>query len=75
MIFYITFGQKYRGTPHPTDNRVHPDGWVEIEASSRAEARNLAFKHFREYWACLYSDEEMDERAKAMYERGCIFTI
>ena len=45
--YYLTFGQKYRREPHPSGLSVHPDGYVEIIASSFEEARATAIKDKR----------------------------
>lgn len=42
MILYVTFGQRYRSEPHPTLGKVDPDGWIEIEADTYDEARDIA---------------------------------
>jgi len=60
MKFYLTFGQQ-----SPLRN-----GWIEIEAESYEEARELVISIFEKHWAMLYREEGFDERVKAYFPLG-----
>ena len=62
MKFYLTFGQQ-----SPFRN-----GWVEIEASSYAEARKVAFDTLGNRWSMLYFEEEFKEAEMAYFPLGKI---
>jgi hypothetical protein len=56
--FYVTFGQKYKDTPHPYYPKAHPDGWVRIVSSSYQKARSKAFDMFGPYFSSLYTEND-----------------
>lgn len=58
MTFYVTFGQKYAREPHPTLAAAHPDAWVEVDADSEMEARQLVFRALWSKWAFMYAESE-----------------
>ncbi len=74
MKFYVTFGQKYRREQHPRLLKAHPDGWVEIDAPSRSEARELVVRLLEQAWAAMYDEEFLDE-AYLLYPRGAIAKV
>lgn len=57
--FYVTFG---------SNHDVGMDSWVEIEAETYEEAREIAFKTFDRRWAFIYSEEKFD---KSWHPLGC----
>jgi len=72
MTYYVTFGQRYRIEPHPILSNAHPDGWVEVESDSEADARRLTFHHLKNRWAFMY---RADEFIPDLHDRGCIARI
>lgn len=72
-IFHLTFGQKYAREPHPVGHWVHPDGVVEIWASSYLEARQLAVQHFGDRWGGIY-DADRNKSLK-YYPRGVLAVL
>ena len=60
MKFYLTFGQQ-----SPLRN-----GWIEVEAESYEEARELVYNVFGSRWSMLYREEGFDERVKAHFPAG-----
>ncbi len=65
VLFYFTFGQKYREEPHPAGG--HPDGWFAIEASSEWAARIVMRNRCGEAWAFCYPEGRFDA---TRYPRG-----
>lgn len=65
MKYFITFGQKYRREEHPAGG--HPDGWFELEANNRAEARENVFAALDDKWSMMYDEKEFDP---SYYPRG-----
>lgn len=61
-IYYwcLTFGQRYATEPHPRFPDAHPDGWVEIAARTRWDARSLALSTFGQYWCDIYHPDDFD---------------
>ena len=51
MKFYLTFGQD-----HPLRN-----GWVEIEAPTYGEVRELVHGVFGTHWSMLYKEGEFEK--------------
>lgn len=70
--FYITFGDKYRHEEHPINEACHPDGYAVIKADNMTRAREVAFKHFKQYWAFIYDENEF---SPALYPKGVIGTF
>lgn len=72
MKFYLTFGQKYRDTPHEVrpDLPIHPDGYYTVEAESEEQAREWAFEIFGDKWS--HMRKEVDE---TYFPRGSIGLI
>lgn len=61
MIFYITFGQRYRHESHSKwvntiTNYIHPDGYWEVEADSIDEARDKTFNTLGSEWSNIYKE-------------------
>lgn len=54
--FYLTFGSQYAHTPHPHWPAAHPDGWVEVWASTEGMARAMVVAAFGVNWSNLYED-------------------
>lgn len=71
--FFITFGVQYDapGT-HPRDERIHADGWVEINAPDEEMARATAIEHFGQEWGSCYTTADFDPKH---FPAGCLFTL
>lgn len=67
--YYLTFGAQYAHIGHPTNAKVHPDGWVEIEADSADAARGIAVREFDTYWSFMYTDDDFKPH---YFPRGCL---
>lgn len=67
QTYYVTFGQKYR---HENDALGrHPDGWMEVTATTMEEARSIVFTKLDRGWAFIYAGRTFD---KSLYPKGCI---
>lgn len=80
--FPITFGQQYGSLgygcdPHPTLGIYGAkDGYLIVEAETRAEARERAFRVIGEQWAFDYERvEDLDPENRGWYSRGEIARI
>lgn len=78
----ITFGQQYGSAlygsePHPALGIYSArDGYLIVEAQSRAEARERAFRVIGEAWAFDYDKvEDLDPEGNGWYPRGEIARI
>jgi hypothetical protein len=71
MKYYVTFGQMYRWKLHPSDPRIHPDGFVVINADCEADARDIAFRSFGQDWAFIY-DKEPEQK---YFPKGVLFEL
>lgn len=58
-LYYVTFGTRYAHEEHPKVPSIHPDGVLEIEAKTFAEARAIAFAHLDRFWSVAYTQKEM----------------
>lgn len=67
--YYVTFGSKYAHENHEYFPSAHPDGWVEIIASSLASARRIAHWHLGNRWAFIYTEETIKSE---YFPRGCL---
>lgn len=78
--YIVTFPVKYGRdwdhgqTPHPIllDLDARHD-WVEVEAADAEEARSLAFAHFGQFWAFVYS--ESDDWMPELYAGRSVATL
>jgi hypothetical protein len=75
--FPITFGQQYGSEgfgakPHPTLGVYGlKDGYLIVEAETRGEARERAFRVIGEQWAFDYETvEDLDPQSRGWYPRG-----
>lgn len=69
--FYLTFGVKYPGTPHPCWTGATGAGWVRIMALSEDEARAVAKQFFGMAWAFVYPESRFDARdSRRFYPMG-----
>lgn len=76
MIFYITFGQKYRYQDHEKwintkTMYAHPDGYWQVRAKDEDEARVKVWKALEQYWSHMYRLEP----AREMFPLGIIGII
>ncbi len=60
-IYCVTFGTQYKSEPHPKVKYADPDGWLAIEATGMAEARQKAFDHLGTAWAFIYPEAALDK--------------
>lgn len=58
--FYVTFGQQYRHEGHPFSRKIHPDGYLKIEAVDYATARAEVFQLIGSRWAFMYNEESFE---------------
>jgi len=58
LKYFITFGQKYRREQHPAGG--HPDGWFEVEADDRRQARAKIWEVCDEKWSMMYEENDFD---------------
>lgn len=68
MIFYCTFGQRYRREPHPSGKAVDPDGWVAITAPDEESARAKMAEVYGMDWSWIYPADDFDESS---FPAGC----
>lgn len=71
--YCVTFGQRYRLDPHPASPLIHPDGWLEIEADTTADARALAVEALDTAWSGLYPLEDVGAEYYPRGATGFIF--
>ena len=72
MKYFVTFGQRYRRTPHPFFYGAHPDGWVEVDAPDMPTARAEVDRALGPFWAELYSSATFE---RELFPAGRIGTI
>lgn len=54
--FYLTIGVQYSYQPHPL--KIHPDGYVVVEADNELEGRRAVFELIGAQWSMLHTEEE-----------------
>jgi len=72
--YQVTIGLKYRDEPHPLDDRLSPDGWIELWAPDERRAREIVNSVMDQNWAFLY-DKERDPIRIALFPLGCMAHI
>lgn len=70
----LTFGSQYATLAHPIVGIVDPRGWVTITASSHAEVRQIALKHFGTAFSTTYPADRF-EKSKHFYPLGELLHI
>lgn len=79
MKFRVTFSQQYRRDPHPAqaryEKRIHPDGWIDIDAVDKDDAMLVADEAFGHEWAGCYGDAFSDQFIERHFPLGCLFTL
>lgn len=58
MIFYVTLGVQYtpRNEHHPASPRLHPDGYLTVEADDEQAARLMIVQALGQQWAGIYTE-------------------
>ena len=77
--FCVTFGQRFRRDEHCFDKRIHPDGWVGIDADSLDEAIRRANVIFGNDWSNVYAEDQISREyfpsGELMYLRSEFPTV
>lgn len=73
ITYAVTFGQRYHQETHPASALIHPDGWLEIDAASEDDARDLAAEALGMAWSSLYRLEDVGAEYYPSGVLGVIF--